>query len=93
MLAEFEDLVLGTVPEYLDAMREADEDLRTGRTVPLPAVLADMRAASSGETVVRRASPRTGGKVIGQGRGSGKTIAAKRSTVPKAAKKATAKKR
>lgn len=38
---ELEDWVLANAPDFVDAMRDADEDLAAGRTTSLDALLAD----------------------------------------------------
>lgn len=40
-----EDLLLAHAPEFIDDMRQADEDLAAGRTQPLEEVMADLAAA------------------------------------------------
>ncbi|HXU24098.1 MAG TPA: type II toxin-antitoxin system Phd/YefM family antitoxin [Tepidiformaceae bacterium] len=43
-----EDFILSTAPDFLDAMREADEDLKAGETRSLTDVLKEMGTVDVG---------------------------------------------
>jgi len=43
-----EDFILSTAPDFVDAMRQADEDLKAGETRSLPDVLKEMGTVDVG---------------------------------------------
>jgi len=44
-----EDFLLATADEYVDSMREADEDHATGKTVPMDEVFAGLDATEEAD--------------------------------------------
>lgn len=39
---EWEDYVLANAPEFVESMREADENFRAGRTIPMEQILQEL---------------------------------------------------
>jgi antitoxin (DNA-binding transcriptional repressor) of toxin-antitoxin stability system len=64
--AQITDLVLSAAPEFVDSLREADEDLVADRVEPLSAVLSDLAAAESDSGILGELAGATvGGSLYG----------------------------